>query len=232
MMIKEVCAHPLFGILLTVLCYELALALYKKVKLVIFTPFFVAEVLLISVLLIFNIDYETYNIGGQVITMFVSPLTIILAIPLYLQLKVLKENGVIIIIGILAGCLTALFSMLGFAYLFDMDPVLFASLLPKSVTTAIAVEVGASLGGIPALSALAVMIAGITGAMLAPILAKIFRIKNEVAIGLAIGTSSHALGTSKAIELGETQGAMSSLSIGIAGIITVFLAPLVARLFI
>ena len=231
-MLKEICAHPLFGILLTVVCYELALALYKKVKLVIFTPFFVAEVILISVLLIFDIDYDIYNVGGQIITMFISPLTIVLAIPLYLQLKVLKENGVIIITGIFAGCVTALLSMLGFAYLFKMDPVIFASLLPKSVTTAIAVEVSASLGGISALTALAVMIAGITGAMLSPLLARVFRIKSEVAIGLAIGTSSHALGTSKAIELGETQGAMSSLSIGIAGIITVFLAPLVARLFI
>jgi len=113
-----------------------------------------------------------------------------------------------------------------------MDATLFASLLPKSITTAIAVELSESLGGISALTALAVMIAGITGAMLAPILAKVFKIRSEVALGLAIGTSSHALGTSKAIELGETQGAMSSLSIGIAGIITVFLAPLVAKLFI
>jgi len=231
-MLNEIFAHPLFGIILTVVCYEIAVALYKKVKIVLFTPFFVAEVLVISFLLIFNIDYETYNIGGQVITMFVSPLTVVLAIPLYLQLRVLKENGAIIIAGILVGSLTAMLSMLGFAYLFNMDATLFASLLPKSITTAIAVELSESLGGISALTALAVMIAGITGAMLAPILAKVFKIRSEVALGLAIGTSSHALGTSKAIELGETQGAMSSLSIGIAGIITVFLAPLVAKLFI
>ena len=231
-MLNEIFSHPLFGILLTVAAYEIALALYKRVRIALFTPFIVAEVIVIAFLLIFNVDYETYNIGGEIITMFVSPLTVVLAIPLYLQLHVLKENGAIIVAGIFAGCVTAMLSMLGFAYLFGMDRTLFVSILPKSITTAIAVEVGASLGGIPALSALAVMIAGVTGAMLAPLLARVLRLRSEVAIGLAIGTSSHALGTSKALELGETQGAMSSLSIGIAGIITVFLAPIVARLFV
>lgn len=230
-MLNEIISHPLFGILLTVLCYELAVQLYKKVKFVLFTPFVVATVLVIAFLLITGIDYETYNIGGQIITMFISPITIVLAVPLYLQIHVLKENGPIIITGIFVGCITALFTMIGFAYLFGMDNVLFASLLPKSITTAIAVEVCASLGGIQALTVLAVMIAGLTGAILAPVLSKVFRIRNEVAVGLAIGTSAHALGTSKAVELGETQAAMSSLSIGIAGIITVILAPFVAKLF-
>lgn len=231
-MLNEIFSNPLSGILLTLICYEVAVAIYKKVKIVLFTPFFVAEILLISFLLVFKVDYETFNIGGQVITMFVSPLTVVLAIPLYMQLHVLRENGAVIITGIFAGCVTAMLTMVGFAYMFGMDKVLFASLLPKSITTAIAVEVGGSLGGIPAISALAVMIAGITGAMLAPMLSRVFKIRNEVALGLAIGTSSHALGTSKALELGETQGAMSSLSIGVAGIITVLLAPLFARLFI
>ena len=230
-MLHELISHPLFGILLTVAAYELAVLLYRKTGWVALNPLLTSIVLVCAVILIFRIDYADYNVGGEIITMFISPVTILLAVPLYMQLHVLKENGPAILTGIFLGCLTALFTMLGFAKLFGMDQALFASLLPKSITTAIAVEICESMGGIPAVTVIAVLVAGLTGAILAPVLARVFRIRDEVALGLAIGTSSHALGTSKALELGKTQGARSSLSIGIAGIITVLLAPLIAKLF-
>lgn len=228
--LESICANPLFGILLTVAAYELAVALYKKVPFVLFNPLLVSIVLVCTVLIVFDIDYETYNLGGEIITLFVSPITIILAVPLYLQIHVLRKNGPVILTGIFLGCVTAVTTMCGFALAFGMDRALFASLVPKSITTAIAVELSAGFGGIPAITVIAVLVAGLTGVILAPALAKAFHIRDEVALGLAIGTCSHALGTSKALELGETQGAMSSLAIGIAGIITTLISPWLVRI--
>ena len=230
--LRLLCENPLFGILLTLAAYEIAIILYNKSnKFVFFNPLLVSIVIIIAVLLIFDISYDTYNIGGQVITMFVSPITVVLAIPLYMQINVLRENAAIILIAITLGCITAITSLCAFQVAFPMDPVVFASILPKSITTAIAVEVTEQFGGVPAITVVAVLIAGVFGAVFAPIMSKIFRIKNDISLGLAIGTSSHALGTSKALELGERVGAMSGLSIGVAGIVTVILAPFIVKLF-
>lgn len=229
--LRVICENPLFGIFITLIAYEIAVILYQKTKFVLFNPLLVSIVLVIAFLLVTGIPYETYNIGGKIISMFISPITVVLAIPLYMQIQVLKDHAFIIVTAIFLGCVTAIASICAFQYFFPMDSQIFASILPKSITTAIAVELTQEFGGIEAITVIAVLIAGLFGAIFSPILAKIFHIRDEISLGLAIGTSSHALGTSKALELGERTGAMSGLSIGVAGIITVLVAPLIVKLF-
>lgn len=228
---NSVIESPLFGIFITLAAYEIAVALYKKVKFVLFNPLLVSIIIVITFLSVTGISYETYNMGAKFITKFVSPITVALAIPLYMQIYVLRDNAVIILTAIVLGTVAAISSMCVFQIFFPMDTAVFASLIPKSVTTAIAVEVQAQFGGIEAITVIAVLIAGLFGAIFAPMLGKFLRIRNDIALGLAIGTASHALGTSRALELSERCGAMSGLSIGIAGITTVIIAPILVKLF-
>ena len=158
--------------------------------------------------------------------MFLGPATVILAVPLYKQLLLLKKNFVPIIIGISVGSVVSVISVILLSTVFNLDKEIIISLIPKSVTTPIGVEISNSLGGITGITVMAVILTGITGAIIAPTVCKIFKINNPVARGIGIGTASHAVGTSKALEIGETEGAMSSLSIGIAGLITVVVAPI------
>lgn len=230
--VRTICENPLFGVLLTLAVYELMVYIYKKSgKFVLLNPLLTSIISIMLVLFAFDIPYEAYNVGGQFITMLVPPLTVVLAIPLYMQIKVLQKNAAVILIAITLGCIAAVTSVCVFQIFYPMDPVVFASIIPKSVTTAIAVELSAQFGGNPAITVIAVLIAGLFGAVFAPVLSKLFKIKNDISLGLAIGTSSHALGTSKALELGERVGAMSGLSIGVAGIVTTLVAPLIMKLF-
>lgn len=219
-------SNMFFGIFISLIAYEIGQVLYKKTKLPIFNPLLVAIVLVIAFLKIFNINFEAYNQGGQFINMFLGPATVILAVPLYKQLALLKKNFIPIIIGIVIGSFISVLSVILFSNLFNLNSDLIISLLPKSVTTPIGIEISNTLGGITGVTVLAIVITGITGAIIAPTVCKIFKITNPVARGIGIGTASHAVGTSKALELGETEGAMSSLSIGIAGLITVVIAPI------
>lgn len=219
-------SNMFFGIFISLVAYEIGQIIYKKTKLPIFNPLLVAIVIVIALLKIFNIDFETYNQGGQFINMFLGPATVILAVPLYKQLSLLKKNFIPIIIGITVGCFVSVISIILLSKVFGLDNNIIISLLPKSVTTPIGIEISNSLGGVTGVTVLAIVITGITGAIIAPIVCKIFRITNPVARGIGIGTASHAVGTSKALEIGETEGAMSSLSIGIAGLMTVVIAPL------
>lgn len=218
--------NMLFGVFISLITFEIGLLLYRKTKLPIFNPLLIAILLVIGFLKIFNIDIESYNKSGEFINMFLGPATVILAVPLYKQFNLLKKNFIPIISGIFVGSLIGIVSIILLSKLFGLDKVLTISLIPKSVTTPIGIEISSQLGGIPSVTVLAIVITGIIGAIISPVLFKIFKINNPIAIGIGIGTASHALGTSKALEMGETEGAMSSLSIGIAGIITVFLAPL------
>lgn len=215
-----------FGILISLIAFEIGQAIYKKTKLTIFNPLLVAIVIVIAILKIFNIEFEMYNKGGQFINMFLGPATVILAVPLYKQLSLLKKNFIPIMIGIVFGSIVSVISVISLSVLFKLDSEILISLVPKSVTTPIAMEISNSIGGITGVTVMAVIITGITGAIIAPIVCKVCKINNPIARGVSIGTASHAVGTSKALELGETEGAMSSLSIGIAGLITVIAAPL------
>ncbi len=226
---KEFLKTPLFGILLSIVAFEAGILMNRKTKLALCNAFLISILLVIGFLKGFHISLQSYNIGGDIISFFLGPATVILAVPIYKQFKLLKANLLPALVGIFVGCLTAITSIIGFSKLFKLQEALCASLVPKSVTTPIGIEVSKEIGGIPAVTVAAIVITGIVGAVLAPIVCKVFHIRDKVAVGISIGASSHAIGTTKALELGETEGAMSGLTIGIAGLITVFLAPLFIR---
>lgn len=222
---------PPFGILLSLIAFQAGTLLYKKTQLSIFNPLLVASVLVMVFLLIFGINYETYDLGGNYISFFLGPATVVLAVPLYKNIRLLKSNALPILAGISAGCIAGISSILALSSLLGLDDTISRSLAPKSVTTPIGIEISKQIGGLPAITVAAIVFTGIIGAILGPFICRCFRIKDKVAVGVAIGTASHALGTTRAIELGETEGAMSGLAIGIAGLITVFLAPLLLYVF-
>ena len=209
-----------FGIFISLIAFEIGLFIYKKTKLPIFNPLLTATILIICFLKIFNIDFDTYNQGGQFINIFLGPATIVLAVPLYKKLNLLKENFLPIFSGILVGSLVSVLSVISIATFLGLDNSLTVSLLSKSVTTPIGIEITNSL------TVLAIVLSGIIGAIVGPTVFKVLKINNPISRGVSLGTASHAVGTSKALEIGEQEGAMSSLSIGVAGIVTVFLAPL------
>lgn len=215
-----------FGIFISLIAFEIGLLIYRKTKFPLFNPLLIAILLIIGFLKLFNIDFDTFNTGGQFINMFLGPATIVLAVPLYKQFELLKKNFIPIILGITFGSLIGILSIISISVFLRLDSLITISLLSKSVTTPIGIEITNQLGGLAPVTVLAIIISGIVGAIVAPTVCKVFKITNPVAIGIGIGTASHAVGTSKALEMGETEGAMSSLSIGIAGVITVFLAPL------
>lgn len=218
---KELCASPFFGISLSIIAFAAGIAIQKKTRLVLCNPLLIAIVLIIGVLLIFDIPFDSYNEGGEIINMFLGPATACLAVSIYTKLELLKENWLPILVGCAAGSLTSMASVYGLCRLFGLDESITISLIPKSVTTPIAVSISSSHGGVVPITVAAVVFTGILGSILAPLLIKLLKIQNPLVAGLSIGASSHAMGTSKAIELGEVQGAMSGLAIGICGIITV-----------
>ncbi|MCC5909442.1 MAG: LrgB family protein [Clostridiaceae bacterium] len=221
---------PYFGLIISIFFFEIGLAIYKKTKITLLNPLLISIVGVVAVLTIFNIDMAYYNQGGNLILFFLGPATVILAVPLYKQISLLKKNFVPIIAGIIVGSITAIVSVIVLTNIFGINDAVAISLVPKSVTTPIGVEISRQIGGIPAITVGAIVLTGILGAVIGPGVCKIFKIKDEVAVGIAIGTASHALGTTKAMELGETQGAMSSLAIGVAGLITVILAPILINM--
>lgn len=227
---KEVMSNSVyFGVAVSLLAYIAGMCLKKKFKLSILNPLLVSIVLVIALLVIFDIDYESYNQGGRYISYFLTPATVCLAIPLYQQLDLLKKNFKAIMIGILTGVLTSLLSILALSVIFKLSHELYVTLLPKSITTAIGIAVSEELGGINTITVAVIVLTGIAGNVMGEGVCRMFKIKNPISVGLAFGTSSHAIGTAKALELGEVQGAMSSLSIAVSGLLTVALAPAFAN---
>lgn len=222
---------PMFGILLSLLAFELGLLIQKKTKLLFLNPLLVAIFIIIAFLLLSNIDIEKYQVGGDIINMFLGPATVVLAVPLYQQIHSLKNFFVPIMIGIGVGVLVGLTSTILCSYLFHLQPDIMASLVPKSITTPIGIELSTQLGGIQAITVLTILVTGVFGAVAADLIFKVFHIKHPIARGIALGTSAHAVGTTKALQLGSVEGAMSSLAIGVAGIATVFIAPVIWQLF-
>ncbi len=218
---------PVFGIGVSILAYSIGLMVAKRTRLAIMNPLLLAMVVVISILTLLGVDYQTYNKGGAMITFFLGPATVVLAVPLYRQWELLKSNLMPILTGIAVGSIAGVASIIILGRLLDLDTVLIASMVPKSTTTPIAIEISAVLGGNPSLTATFVSITGITGFIAGVRIIDAFGIRNPIAKGIAMGTASHAVGTAKAMELGEVEGAMSSLSIGVAGIITVFLIPVI-----
>lgn len=221
---NDMITSPLFSIFLCIIAYKLGLLLQQKTKLAIANPLLIAIVLVIVFLTAANISLEQFNQGASFISMFLTPATCMLALSIYRQVDKLKANLIPILAGTLVGSIVSIISVIVLCRLFKLDDAITYSLLPKSVTTPIAMDVSASLGGIVPITIAAVIITGIIGAVLAPTLIKLFKIKDPIVRGIAIGTSSHALGTSKALEIGEVEGAMSGIALGLCGIITVILS--------
>ena len=217
-------SSPFFGVAVTILAYWAGVKFQKKTGLVICNNMLVTVVLLIGVLLIFHIPYESYNNGGAIINLMLGPATTCMAVTIYRKRELLKKNWLPVLLGCLAGVVTSVGSILVLCRLFGLDTSMTASLLPKSVTTPIAAAVSADHGGIISITVAAVAFTGILGNLLAPFLIRFFRVKDPLAAGLGIGACSHAIGTAKAMELGETEGAMSGLAIGVCGIMTALLA--------
>lgn len=229
-MIDLLTTTSLFGILLTFAMYLLGDKLYRKWPIVIFTPLLFGFVTIIMLLMTLDIPFENFNIGGKFLTMFITPATVALAIRLERNIIYLKKYYPAIITGIFLGVLIHSFLIITLALLFRLDQTMVATLLPKSITTAIAVGISESLGGIASLTVALVVLTGIFGALVGPRLFQIFKIDDPVAQGIGMGAGAHAMGTSKAIEIGEVEGAMSSLAIVITGIVTVVIAPLTMNL--
>ena len=217
---SELWASPYFGIALSILAFWAGEKLQKKLK----SPFCNPLLFAILVIVMIDIPYESYNEGGAVINMFLAPATACLAVSIYTKIQLLKENAIPILVGCTVGSLSSMGSVYVLCRLFGLDEAMTASLLPKSITTPIAVEVCQTHGGIVPVTVIVVIFTGILGSIMAPFLIRLFRVKNPVTAGLAIGACSHAIGTSKALELGETEGAMSGLAIGVCGILTVMIS--------
>ena len=220
---------PIFGIVLTVLFFNIAVYIQKKTKNPAFNPLLISILGIIVCLNIFKIPYENYKIGGNTINYFLGPITIVLAVPLYRQFELLKKYKFEILIGISCGVIVSFISIVSIGKLFNTSTEIINSLIPKSITSPMGISLANTINGIQAVTVVCIILTGILGAIIAPTVFKLGKITNPIAKGVALGTSAHALGTSKALEIGEVEGAMSGLSIGISGLITVIIVPILIK---
>ncbi|GHT00688.1 LrgB family protein [Bacteroidia bacterium] len=220
-----------FGFALTLLVYWIAHAFHQKFKYAITTPLLVTTFAVIGILLAFDIPYETYNDGAKYLGYFLIPATVCFAVPMYRHILLLRANAWPVLISIIIGCTVSVTTVLGLTYAFGLDEIIARSMSSVSVTTAIAIGITTELGGLVPLTVFAVVITGILGAAVGEFVCRTFGIRNKMARGLAIGNSSHAMGTTKALEMGPVEGATSSLAILISGLVTVVLGPLIVWIF-
>ena len=209
-----------FGLLLCVGGYLAGMGMRRRFKWSILNPLLISIVFSILFLIVFRVPYEYFNRGAQGLSLMITPCTVCLAVPLYRQVEMLRKNFRAVIVGCVSGVLASLTCILILSFLFRFPQNVYVSLLPKSITTAIGMGISEELGGIPNLTVGAIVMTGLCGNMIAAGVVKLFRIEEPLAAGLAIGSASHALGTARALEMGELQGAMSSISICICGIMT------------
>lgn len=220
-----------FGVFISILFYWIGYKIQQRFRKPFLNPLLLTIVFVITFLCLFDIDYESYNSSARYLTYFLSPATVCLAVPLYKQLSVLRKNLVAVLVSIFAGCLAHFLVLLGLTLLLSPPENLVFSFLPKSVTTPIALGICNEIGGIEEITIIGVTFAGLLGPLLTPTILKLLHITNPIAQGLALGTASHAIGTSKAVEMGEVPAAMSSLAIVITGIMTVVLVPIYIQIF-
>lgn len=218
------------GVTVSLLAYLTGTVLKKKLKIPIFNPLLVSIILTMIVLVVADVDYDVYNKGASYLSWLLTPATVCLAIPLYEQWNLLKKYYQAVILGIVAGVLTSLTTVFVLAKLMGLDHKEYVTLLPKSITTAIGMGVSEELGGYVTITVAVIVVTGVFGNIFGELICKIFKITHPISKGLAFGSSSHAIGTAKAIELGEVEGAMSGLAIAVTGIMTVILATAYANL--
>lgn len=220
-----------FGLFISLLGYEIGVLMKRKWKIAIFNPLLISIVLIILLLKLCHISYDDYNSSAKYISYLLTPATVCLGVPLYEQMEVLKKNAKAILCGIISGVLASMGSVLGLSVLFGLSHEEYVTLLPKSITTAIGMGVSQELGGIVTITVAVIVVTGIVGNILAEGVCRLARIEEPVAKGIGIGSSSHAMGTTKAMEMGEVEGAMSGLSIAVSGLITVVGAAIFANFY-
>ncbi len=219
-----------FGFVISLAAYYIGTLVRKKWNFPIFNPLLIAMLLVILVMVVFDIDYAYYEAGARYLSYLLTPATVCLAIPLYQQIELLKKNLVAILVSIFAGVVASAGSILLMSYLFGLSHGQYVTLLPKSITTAIGLSLSDELGGISNITVAAIVITGIFGNIIGETICRVFAIKSPISQGLALGTASHAIGTARALQMGEIQGAMSSLSVAVAGLLTVLFASFFAML--
>lgn len=224
---KDIIVNDIFfGILISYIAFEIGKYIFKKTQSPIFNPLLIGTIIVISVLKTFDISTDSYYKGASLITFFLGPATVALALPLYKQWNLFKKYFIPVMTGAMAGSFIGVISVIIIGKFLGIDKNLLYSFMPKSITSPIGMEVSTMLGGIPSITVASIIITGILGNVSAPFICKIFRIKHSVAKGIGIGVASHAVGTSKAMEMGEIEGSMSALSIVFAGILTLIWAPI------
>lgn len=219
------------GVCLSLAAYAIGVLLKRRLKLAVFNPLLVSIALVIAFLVLTGVRYESYYAGAQYLSWLLTPATVALAIPLYEKRGALVKNARAIFVSLLVGAVTSLLTVWALAAALKLDHALYATLLPKSITTAIGMGVAEELGGYITIAVAVIILTGVLGNVFGVYLCRLFRITHPVAKGLAFGASSHAIGTTKAMELGEVEGAMSGLAIAVSGVITVVLAPIFAKFF-
>ena len=219
------------GVSVSLISYMIGVYLKKKLKVGLFNPLLISIAVTIIFLVLAHIDYDAYNEGAKYLSWLLTPATVCLAIPLYEEFELLKSNVRAVMCGIVSGVLTSLITILVLAMFFGLTHEEYVTLLPKSITTAIGMGVSEELGGYVTITVAVIIITGVIGNILAEFICKLFRIEEPIAKGIAIGSAAHAIGTAKAMEIGEVEGAMSSLSIAVAGILTVIGASVFAHLY-
>lgn len=218
-----------FGAVVSLLAYEVGLMLKHRFRLAILNPLLIAVICVIGVNAVMKVDYQTYNAGGQYLSYLLTPATVCLAVPLYEQLALLKKHLTAVICGIVAGVLASMVGVLICALVFGLEHELYVTLLPKSITTAIGMGVSEELGGIVTITVATIIVTGILGSVIADGVFALFHIEEPLARGLALGNASHAIGTAKAMEMGQVEGAMSGLAVAVAGLLTVVTASVFAQ---
>lgn len=219
-----------FGVLITFASYAIGMYLKRRFKSAVFNPLLVSIVLIIIFLIVSGVGYDKYATGAQYISYLLTPATICLAVPLHQQMELLKRNYKAVVAGIASGVISSMLCVLALSLLFHFGHEDYVTFLPKSITTAIGIGVSEELGGYVSVTVVVIVITGVIGNIFAEQALKLMRIKEPIARGIAIGSASHAVGTAKAMEMGQIEGAMSSLSIVVSGILTVVAAPFFAPL--
>lgn len=220
-----------FGVAISLVGYVIGVQLKKKFKLAVLNPLMISIIFVVGVVLLFKLDYPSYKKQAEILNYLLTPATIALAIPLYQQLSLLRKNLLAVICGIISGVFASMSSVLAMSVLFSLSHEDFVTLLPKSITTAIGMGVSEELGGIQTITVAVIIVTGVLGNVIGEGVCKLFRITEPISRGLALGTAAHAIGTAKALEMGEIEGAMSSLSIVVAGLLTVVFASFYAMVY-
>jgi len=218
-----------FGSVLSLVSYEMGIQLKKRFKLAIFNPLLISIIIVMAFLSVFKIDYKVYNESAKYISYLLTPATVCLAVPLYRQLNLLKKHSKAIIAGTLTGVITTMCTVLLLALVFGLNHQEYVTFLPKSITTAIAMGISEEMKGFVTITVASIIVTGILGSIIAETVCRICKITEPVAVGIAIGSASHAVGTTKAMEIGEIEGAMSSLAIATSGLCTVVFASIFAN---